>query len=206
MGVSRLYIYNDFTRPIDPSPFEARVDAGATLELSEEGDFLVASVPAPSSPQSEVVLHVRFPEDDGGERRFDFIFPDSMLVDEEGRRSADATSDANAAAVADALPEFLIPEEPLAIVEEILERDERIRELIGKGLWPDLYIPALEAKDLVLALRKRDPERSRVAAKGLIRAAWLLDVYGDMGNRLEVERSYELFRKAIGQLEASYAK
>ena len=166
----------------------------------------MAAVPPPSESQTEVVLYVRFPDDDGGEQRFDFIFPESMLLDEEGRRSAEAMVATPTEGVADALPEFLIPEEPMAIVEEILKRDERIRELIGKGLWPDLYIPALEAKDLVLALRERDADRSRVPAKLLIRAAWLLDVYGDMGNRLEVERSYELFRKAIVELEASYAQ
>jgi hypothetical protein len=86
-----------------------------------------------------------------------------------------------------------------------MRRDERVRDLIARGVWPDLYIPALEAKDLVLALSEREGDRVGVPAKKLVRAAWLLDAYGDLGNRLEVEKAYHLFEEAIRELEAAHA-
>ena len=76
----------------------------------------------------------------------------------------------------------------------------------ARGVWPDLYIPALEAKDLVLALHEKEGGRVSAPAKRLVRAAWLLDVYGDMGNRLEVEKAYRLFERSIRELEAARAE
>ena len=73
-------------------------------------------------------------------------------------------------------------------------------------MWPDLYIPALEAKDLVLALHEKEGARVSAPAKKLVRAAWLLDVYGDMGNRLEVEEAYRLFEQSIQELGAARAR
>jgi hypothetical protein len=86
-----------------------------------------------------------------------------------------------------------------------MERDARLRELIANGTWPDLYIPALEAKDLVLALAEKEPERVALPAKKLVRAAWLLDTYGDLGNREQVESAYRLFEEAIRELEDVHA-
>ena len=37
----------------------------------------------------------------------------------------------------------------------------------------------------------------------MVRAAWLLDVYGDMGNRIEVEKAYQLFNQSIMELKAA---
>jgi hypothetical protein len=180
----RLYLYDDFTRPVLVEGFEAR--AGETaLEPSADGSFLWAPIPRSVDPV-EVVLHLRFP----GERdpaRFDFIFagpPESV------------------AAPAD----FRAPESPEEIFREILRRNERIQELIGRGAWPDLYIPALEAKDLVMALREKEGERVERAARKLVRAAWLLDTHGDRGNRLEVEAAYRLFEDAIDELSEAHAK
>jgi len=87
-----------------------------------------------------------------------------------------------------------------------MHRDMRIKELLANGVWPDLYIPALEAKDLVLALNEREGELVSVPAKKLVRAAWLLDVYGDMGNKIEIETAYRLFEQSIRELEAVRAR
>jgi hypothetical protein len=59
---------------------------------------------------------------------------------------------------------------------------------------------ALEAKDLVLALIRKEGERIERPAKKLVRAAWLLDTHGDRGNRLEVEAAFRLFEEAIQEL------
>lgn len=104
------------------------------------------------------------------------------------------------------LPEFRVPETADGIYAAIKDRDDRIKELIDNGVWPDLYIPALEAKDLVLALIDKEPDVVGVPAKKLVRAAWLLDVYGDMGNRVEIERAYGLFAESILELEVARAR
>lgn len=186
-GTFRLYLYNDFTRAIDAAPFEARIETQKLLPVSG-GDHLTASLPAPESFPAEVVLYVRFPGAHESEARFDFVFGGDV-------EAADL-----------ALPEFRIPETADGIFQEIMSREKRVRELIRRGNWPDLYIPALEAKELVLALNEKEPERVAHPAKKLVRAAWLLDTYGDLGNRLEVESAYRLFEEAIRELEVAHAR
>lgn len=187
-GTFRLYLYDDFTRPIDPRGFRARIgDFGLTL--GGDGAHLMARLEPPGTiDRTDVVVHVRFPGEgtEAKEARFDFVFV------------------SRAASLA--LPEFRIPETAEEIYEEILRRNRRIQDLIARGGWPDLYIPALEAKDLMLALSLREGERVDAAAKKIVRAAWLLDTYGDLGNRLEVESAYRLFEEGIRQLEEASAR
>lgn len=182
-GKFRLYLYDDFTRPLAVDGFQARAGE-IPLEASADGSLLSVNVDRSVDPV-EIVLHLRFPED-AEEARFDFIFS----------RAAAATA---------ALPEFRIPESAEDVYREILRRNERIQDLIGRGSWPDLYIPALEAKDLVLALSEKEGDRVERPARKLVRAAWLLDTHGDRGNRLEVEAAYRLFEEAVSELSAAHA-
>jgi hypothetical protein len=174
----RVYLYDDFTRAIGAAGFEARA-GDEPMGISSDGSYLATKL-VPSGDPVEVVLHLKFPGETE-ESRFDFIFP----------REAEARL---------TLPEFVIPESADDVYREILRRDERVRDLIRRGAWPDLYIPALEAKDLVLALIRKEGERIERPAKKLVRAAWLLDTHGDRGNRLEVEAAYRLFEEAIHEL------
>lgn len=189
-GTFRLYLYDDFTRPIDARGFQATIGE-ETLTPAEEGAFLTKKLGPPSSYPVEVELHLRFPGKDPEEARFDFVF-----VGEAAASASDKV----------ALPEFRIPEKTEEIYAEILIRQARLQELIRRGAWPDLYIPALEAKDLVLALREKEGDRVALSAKTIVRAAWLLDTYGDLGNRLEVESAYGIFEKGIRQLEEAHAR
>jgi Heavy metal binding domain len=198
-GAFRLYLYDDFTRPIDARPFTGTVD-DRPLTPAADGSFLSAAAPPPpgSGDPTELVVQLRFPGSDE-DTRFDFVF---------APRSAEA--EAEAAAVTpparSARPELRVPDGPDRMYAEILRRNDRLQELIRKGSWPDLYIPALEAKDLVLALSKSEGERVAIPAKKLVRAAWLLDTYGDLGNRLEVESAYRLFHEAIRELETAHER
>jgi len=192
-GTFRLYLYNDFTKPIDATPFEARVD-DVELAPAADGEYLSASIGAPATYPSEYVVRLSFPGAEKDEERFDFIFVESMVTGKGVQESASLM-----------LPEFRVPETADGIFEAIMHRNMRIQKLIANGVWPDLYIPALEAKDLVLALNEREAERVSVPAKKLVRAAWLLDVYGDMGNKVEIETAYRLFEQSIQELEAARA-
>ena len=185
-GAFRLYLYDDFTRSLAVEGFQARA-GDVLMEASADGSFFSVNLERSLDPVEpvEVVLHLRFPDEEE-EARFDFIFS----------RPAEAGL---------ALAEFRIPESAEDVYREILRRNERVQELIRRGAWPDLYIPALEAKDLVLALSDMEGERVERPAKKLVRAAWLLDTHGDRGNRLEVEAAYRLFEEAVSELSAAHA-
>lgn len=193
-GTFRLYLYDDFTKPIDATPFEARVDDTELTPVSD-GAYVTASMGVPQTYPAEHVVHVNFPGVERDEARFDFIFMESMVTGEGAVMTGNLI-----------LPEFRIPKTTDGIFEAIMHRDMRIQELIANGVWPDLYIPALEAKDLVLALNERERELLSVPAKKLVRAAWLLDVYGDRGNKVEIENAYRLFAQSIRELEAVRAR
>ena len=190
-GTFRLYLYNDFTKPIDATPFQARID-DMMLTPTVDGSYLSGTIDKPDAFPAELVVHIRFPSAHDEEARFDFIFPYA------------STDEAAAAEVL--LPEFIIPETADGKFAAIRERDERLQELIANGVWQDLYIPALEAKDLGLALEEQEGESVAIATKKLVRAAWLLDTFGDMGNKLEVEKAYEMFVESIEDLEAARAR
>jgi hypothetical protein len=157
------------------------------MTAAADGSFLSAPI-ARSADPAEVVVHLRFPGDTP-EARFDFVFS-------QGSGAADPALPAD---------ELAIPERAEEIYREILRRNERLQELIQKGSWQNLYIPALEAKDLVLALVEREGEKVEAPARKLVRAAWLLDSHGDLGNRLEVESAFRLFEEAVADLAKAHA-
>ena len=192
-GAFRLYFYDSFTRPIEPAPFEARLvpadDNGAPIgepvPLAAATEALETDVAANTGERTAFTAFVRFPERDE-EDRFDFIF---LSDDERAALTAEA-------APAD-LPELRVPETPQQILEAIRARDRRVQALITAGRWADLFIPALEAKELALAYGERAEDRPWVALKRIVRGAWLLDLYGDQGDRTRVEEAYEIFAEGM---------
>ena len=100
-----------------------------------------------------------------------------------------------------------IPETFSGITREIRTRSERIHELLRAGAFTEVYLPAFEAKELALAIEARQarinpieqPEAAR-AVKQLVRSAWLLDAFGDLGNRLELEKALKEFDSAASRL------
>jgi hypothetical protein len=168
-GRFRLYLYDDYTEPLPPSAAVARIGE-ARLRASPDGRAL--ELPLEAELPAEVVLHVDFGE---GEQRYDFVF--------------------SAESLPPSLPELVIPDSVPALLGEIERRDARLRELMRLGAWTELYLPALQAKELALALAGREPATDRLALKRLVRGAWLLDLYGDVADREGVERAYALFRE-----------
>ena len=104
-----------------------------------------------------------------------------------------------------------IPELTSDIVGGIETRDREIQELITRGGFTEIFIPALQAKELALALHERAENLSlrsrndvRIAIRSLVRAAWLLDWYGDLGNKQQVNDAYEIFEAAVGEIFRVY--
>jgi hypothetical protein len=72
-----------------------------------------------------------------------------------------------------------------------------------------VWFPAFEAKDLALAMSAHAagmPAEKREllepAIKRLLQGAWLLDAFGDVGNREQVTAAYEDFRSAVSGIES----
>ena len=72
---------------------------------------------------------------------------------------------------------------------------------------------ALQGKELALELERRDdienlPLRQRndlrIAVRHLVRAAYLLDWYGDLGNKQQVSGAYDIFDAAVDDIARAY--
>jgi hypothetical protein len=155
------------------------------VTLAGAADALETGVAARAGERAAFTAFVRFPEHDE-EDRFDFIF----LSDAERAALAAETAPTE-------LPELRVPETPQEILDAIRARDRRVQALIDQGRWADLFIPALEAKELALAYSERAAERPWVALKRIVRGAWLLDLYGDEGDRTRVGEAYEIFAEGM---------
>jgi Heavy metal binding domain len=205
-GAFRVHLYDNFSQPLSAKTFKGRVvlketfdpATGETPELvaypllpSRDGSYFEARVPSADLP-FELTAKIQF-EKDGPFERFDFVF--SSL--------SSTTAEAPTAAAA-----LVVPEEPAAVAEAISERARRVEDLVERGALNEIYIPALEAKDLALALEAHvstaaDPAKLAWALKELVRSAWLLDDYGDLGNREKVVIAHEHFEEAAETIASS---
>lgn len=223
-GVFRLYASDNYREPVDVSSWTGRAVteeaydettdefteiAAYDLIASPDGAFLEALIPNFDVP-AEVAAKVIFEEDFPFER-FDFIFGRLTVETTNAAVPFPSFGDAPAAVPLSAriLPD--IPEGPQNIAVEIAARDFQIQELIGRGAFTEIFIPALQAKELALALQQGSAELSlaarnqvRIAVRHLVRAAYLLDWYGDLGNKNDVDSAYGVFGSAVGEISAVY--
>lgn len=226
-GLFRVYVYDNYSQPLDARTVKGRVvlketyDEATrttreltvfTLQPSPDGKYLdtqVGDLPLPAEITAKVTFDATRPED-----RFDFVFAEPS---KEPEPEPDVTAPgAQMPAFSIAPPttiQVTIPDRPDEIAAEIRARDLRVKELLAKGAFTDVWVPALEAKDLGLALDRRLdslPEARRLAVKlaikQLVRAAWLLDWYADLGDRLQVTEAYGIFASAVGDIAGAYAR
>jgi hypothetical protein len=108
-----------------------------------------------------------------------------------------------------ALIQVSIPATLGEIVAQIGARNRQISELIDLGKFSDVWFPAFEAKDLALAMDAHAAEipadKRRLldpAIQRLLQAAWLLDAFGDIGNREQITAAYADFRSAAVGIES----
>lgn len=212
-GIFRAYLFNNFSEPMNAKTFEGRAvlkevfDATTkqTRELvaypllaSDDGAYLEAYVGDDALPR-EITAKVQF-ERNGAFERFDFIFT-------ELSEDTEVVSDASALAT----DELTVPDTPNGIARAIAERNILVRDLVTSGAMTEIYLPALQAKDLAVALEAHlvslPPQTRRElewAVKQLVRSAWLLDDYGDLGNREKVDAAYDEFDRAVETIWSVY--
>ena len=110
-----------------------------------------------------------------------------------------------------ALVALPIPETVPEMLAQLRTRTDQIRTFIDKGSFASIYVPAFQAKDLALALdehtRALPAERRRIVAPAitkLVRSAWLLDAFGDIGNKQQISEAYVKFVEAANDIQASF--
>jgi hypothetical protein len=94
---------------------------------------------------------------------------------------------------------------------QLRTRTDLIRAIIDKGSFASIYVPAFQAKDLALALDAHKdtlpPEKRKIAEPAitkLVRSAWLLDAFGDIGNKQQITEAYAKFVEAAKDIQAAF--
>jgi hypothetical protein len=206
VNVFRLHLYDDYSKVLaadqmkQASGVVEKQGAAFPLKVSPDGKYLEATVNG-LVPPAELVAKVRF-KAGGPEYRFDFAF---QQISQEGSSTASGAGVMNALAIE-------IPEKATDILALLSERNRQIQELIEKGSFGEIYVPAFQAKDLALALELQTKQMSvkaqktvTLATERLVRSAWQLDAYGDLGDRNLITGAYEVFSSAVKELEAAFA-
>ena len=226
-----LYLYDNYSQPMNTGVATGRAvlretynvsldsmveDVAYPLTVGPEGRFFEVHIGEQELPTA-VTAKIRF-EPGAVEERFDFTF-NSITDDPAGQTSVTARSVDPGATQAFPPPAAAttgtllvnIPEEPNEIAMELAIRNATVQNLVRDGGFTEIWIPALEAKDLALALTphldRLAPDQQlpvRLAVKELVRAAWLLDWHGDLGNRQRVEAAYAIFGQAADIITATY--
>ena len=242
-GVFRLYVYDDYARPLSPAVLrrvaarvvtnerydaKTRTSTDVTafqLRPSRDGAYLearVTGVAFPAAMTAKITLKPGAPE-----HRFDFTFaaitkePAVTPVRNAGgiartapapRAAASAvpvpgTKSADAAAAPPPPPTTEIPETIPGILAQLTARDAEIRDLIRQGNFAAVWVPAFQAKDLAIALEPHighlapaAREAAEPSLQRVVRFAWLLDSFGDLGNRQQVEEGYAAFAQAVSDV------
>lgn len=102
-----------------------------------------------------------------------------------------------------ALVPLPIPGTVPEMLQQLRARTDQIRTLIDRGLFADVYVPAFQAKDVALALEAHQqdltPDKRRVtepAIAKLVRSAYMLDAFGDLGNKQQISAAFDQFASA----------
>jgi hypothetical protein len=214
-GVFRIYLYDNYTKALskertaavkarvvtkettDPQTFVTREVASVPLTPSADGSYLeatIAEVPLPAS----LVVQAAFTADTP-EQRFDFTFAEHSVD------AAPPTIDGATRLAMD------VPDDPAGVLAMLIERRENVREVVGRGGLTEVWVPALQAKELALALELHAREfpaaqRAQVseAVRQVVLAAFRLDAAGDRGERDEVAQATAMLVEAVGVIEAAF--
>jgi hypothetical protein len=251
-GVFRLYLYDDFTRPLSLAkvraisarivtkqqfdPATRTTKEVSAVPLVRNGRYLegrIGALPLPAQMSAKVKFEPAAPE-----HLFDFTFDAYSKDPGVVRRvltpmtstTAPPVSTAAAAAtpaptpipdptttatiesaVDPALVAVPIPETVPDMLAQLKTRSQQIRELIDRGSFASVYVPAFQAKDLALALDAHKgelpPERRKIADPAiarLVRSAYLLDAFGDLGNRQQIIEAFAMFSTAVSDIESAF--
>jgi hypothetical protein len=229
----RVYLYDDYARPLraaDARQVQGHVEVkgrAVPLVVSPARGWAEARIDGAALP-AQMTAKLKFKQD-APEYRFDFTFP-SVTKDPSVRSATPRAPEAaktpasrqapgvpasspppDAAAIDPALIKVPIPSTVPEILAQLRTRDEQVRALIDRGNLAAVFVPAFQARDLAIALEERvatlpDARRDAAAAgiADLVRTAWLLDAFGDVGNKEQVGAAYQEFHAAAAAIEGGF--
>ena len=217
-GRFRLYLYDDFSRPLnaadarkvrgrivtneafDPKTGTTRELAAAPLVLARNGAYLEARIDAIPLP-AKMTAKISFGSD-ARESRFDFAF--TAYSSTSGPPAARSTSTSTTAAPAPAASVSASGTPPL--IEDLKAQNAELESLLKSGTLGALYVPALRAKDLALEIQATQPEARREtiesSVKQIVLAAYRLDNFGDLGDAQKAQDAFRDMSRAVAQLDA----
>ena len=235
----RLYVYDDYGRPLpadklkdvqarivtketfDPATRKTTELSAFPLRMSRDRGYLEARVDSTALP-AEMTAKVRFGSD-SSEHRFDFTF-DALTKEPAAPTSVPQATTARAAAApatpatttpapspVSSLNPQAVPGSMAEILSELQGKNAEVRDLVMRGDFAAVWVPAFRAKDLAIALephlahlsaQKRDAGEPAVAR--VVRGAWLLDAAGDVGNRQQVEAAFSAFTSGVAEVVEAF--
>src|SRR5262249_18202468 len=112
-----------------------------------------------------------------------------------------------------ALVPLPIPETVPEMLAQLKTRNDQIKAFIDRGAFAAVYVPAFQAKDGALALDAKKtepaPEQQRQlspAGDRLVKTSYLLDAFGDLGNKQQIVDAYARFSSAVADINTAFAK
>jgi len=211
---------------------DSRTGTEKSIPLTRTGRYLQATIGKLPLPAS-MFAHVQF-KPDGPHNRFDFTFdsyskepPAAPRVTSAAPAPAAAPpAPLTAAAPATGMPPSTaelssgvdpalvplpIPETVPEMLAQLRTRTDQIRSFIDKGSFASIYVPAFQAKDLALALdshkNELPAEKRKVAEPAiakLVRSAYMLDAFGDLGNKQQISDAYAIFLAATKAIQSAF--
>jgi hypothetical protein len=199
-----------------------------TIPLVRSGRYLQAPIGKRAFP-AQMFAKVKFKPDEP-EHRFDFGFEDyskeppktpaatmtnAMPAPMPGAPPAGSPAISSGAEVSSgidpALVQLPIPDTVPEMLAQLRTRTDQIRVFIDRGSFASIYVPAFQAKDLALALDAHKHElpadrRKAVepAIAKLVRSAYLLDAFGDLGNKQQISEVYAKFVEAATDIQSAF--
>jgi hypothetical protein len=200
--------------------------------VARNGGYLEARIDAEAFP-AQMSAKVQF-KPDAPEYRFDFTFPaftkdpvvPSTAPQTAAGRPVPVTPEAQPGpgpisrepapatappSVDPSLVPLPIPDTIGEIVVQLNTRSDQVGELIRRGDFTAVYVPAFQARDLAIALESHlgelaaaKREAAEPAITRLVRTAWLLDAFGDLGNRQQITDAYAIFTSTVADVVAAF--
>ena len=232
-GPLRIYLYDNFTK--DLAPRDLRAIAGLAVVLdgnlasiesvpltpSRDGQTLEARLTKAVLPL-RVQARVKFKEATR-EQPFDFTFqsftsasttpvPPVTPVGSARRVSPPVQPPPAQASAPTPQSGTALPNTSAELLGQLELRRGEVKSFIDEGNLGMVYVPAMLAKDVSLALADHGGELRgdqvvplTLAVKRLVVAAWRLDQYGDLGDREKLTSVYADFAASVADIEAAYA-
>jgi len=114
-------------------------------------------------------------------------------------------------ALAAALNEDVLPKDVAGLVAELNNRSGQIDSLVRDGGLSEVWLPAMGTKTVALVLESHAAslpaavqQRVHEAVKRVVASAWLIDGYGDLGNKAKIVDAYNSLKSAVSDLKAAY--